>query len=376
MNLDAFTEHFSCLQEHRQPCKITYPLFDVLFGTLCAITAGAEGWSDIHEYISGHHNWFKNNGFFNNGVPVDDTIARIISRIKPEQFSQCFVNWMQSVHQLTQGELVAIDGKTLRSSYDRDERCSTIHMVSAFACANKLVLGQIKTDIKSNEIKAIPELIELLELKGALVSIDAMGCQKEIASSIIRHGGDYLLSVKGNQERLYKAVKAALHGSTTEKPVRESVTCEKGHGRAEVREYHLIDAKDIAAVFPEWEGLKSAGVAISYRQEKGKEATLEYRYYISSAELTREQFANAVRSHWAVETSLHWVLDMTMKEDDCQIYRENAAQNIAILRHIAVNMLREEKTKLSIRLKMKRIWMKTDYLEKVLQAGFSAVDKK
>lgn len=375
MYLDAFTEHFSSIEDPRQHAKVSYPLFDIMFLSLCAVIGGAEGWKEIHEYAKGHHDWFKKQGFLIEGVPVDDTIARIIARINPKQFSQCFIAWMQSVNKLTKGQLIAIDGKVLRGSYNRDDRNSTIHMVSAYAVANKLVIGQVKTDEKSNEITAIPELINLLDIKGALVSIDAMGCQTQIASDIIDAGADYLLAVKNNQPSLYKAVKMALAEEVNSDLIREKMSIEKKHGRIDVRQYYVLNARKFAKLFPKWKKLKSIGVAIGYRKVKGKEPTLDYRYYISSAKLTEEEFASGVRGHWGIENSLHWVLDATMKEDNCQIFRKNAAQNIASLRHIALNMMRAESTKLSIRMKRKRAWMKTEFLEQILMAGFSSIQK-
>ena len=189
MNIDIFAEHFSELEDPRQASKVVYPLFDVVFLTLCAVIAGCEGWEDIEDFGEVHLPWFQSKGLFKNGIPVHDTIARIISGIKPEPFQAAFVRWTQAINQHTDGALVAIDGKTLRSSYDREDRTSTIHMVSAYAAANKLVLGQIKTDAKSNEITAIPELLALLDIKGCLVSIDAMGCQKSIAAQIVKQDG-------------------------------------------------------------------------------------------------------------------------------------------------------------------------------------------
>ncbi|KMJ43316.1 transposase [Xenorhabdus khoisanae] len=371
MYLENFSLHFSEIQDPRQSAKVAYPLFDILFASLCAMIAGAEGWNDIQEYTEGYHEWFLQQGMFKEGVPVDDTFARIISRINPQQFNLCFINWMNSVHELTQGELVAIDGKVLRGSYSPEERLSTLHLVSAYATANKLVMGQVRTQKKSNEITAIPELINLLNLKGALVSIDAMGCQTQIARELINADADYLFSVKDNQKSLHRAVQNALKAQCIAPSTREKLRVEQGHGRIEIRESHVISADALKADFPEWPELKTLGVAIGYRQEKGKSASLEYRYYISSAELTEEKFAQAVRSHWCIENHLHWVLDATFHEDDCQIYRENAAENIAILRRIALNMLKQEKTKLSIRMKRKRAWMKIQFLEQILQAGFS-----
>ena len=211
MSIDAvFAQFFDNIHDPRQHAKIYYPFYDVLFLTVCAVIGGAEGWEDIEDFGEVHLPWFQSKGLFKNGIPVHDTIARIISGIKPEPFQAAFVRWTQAINQHTDGALVAIDGKTLRSSYDREDRTSTIHMVSAYAAANKLVLGQIKTDAKSNEITAIPELLALLDIKGCLVSIDAMGCQTEIAETILQQGGDYLLAVKGNQPKLFEAVRQAL----------------------------------------------------------------------------------------------------------------------------------------------------------------------
>jgi predicted transposase YbfD/YdcC len=368
----AFTQFFSELDDPRQTGKIAYPFFDVVFLTVCAAIGGAQGWEDIELFGEAHLEWLQRNGLFSNGLPVHDTIARIISRIQPEQFQNVFVRWMQATSERTDGELIAIDGKTLRSSYDRNSRQSTIHMVSAFAAQNRLVLGQVKTDAKSNEITAIPELLALLDIKGCLVSIDAMGCQTEIASAIVKGGGNYLLAVKGNQPTLHNAVRAALAESTQRPLSEETLSIEKMHGRIDGREYHVLPAGALAEQFPEWKALKSIGVAISYRIENMEKFSMEYRYYISSAELTPEQFASAVRGHWAIENSLHWVLDVVMNEDACQIYRGDAPQILACARHMAQNMLRAETSrKASLRKKQQFAGMSSPYLEKVLDAGLA-----
>lgn len=373
MFFEAFTTHFSPIIDHRQSAKTTYPLHDILFVTLCGVIAGAQGWADIHFYADGHHEWFKKHGFLTDGVPVDDTIARIISRVDPEQFSDCFINWMRAVHDMSEGEVIAIDGKTLRGSYTRDDRQATIHMVNAFACANQVVLGQIKTADKSNEITAIPELIELLDVKGTLVSIDAMGCQTEIANTIIEKQGDYLFTLKGNQGNLYDAVTQAF--SEIRQAPLEPIHIEKNRGRIEGRAYYTLPADEIANTFPDWPQLNTIGMSLSFRQIKGKAPELNYRYHISSALLSEEQLAKAVRGHWAIENNLHWVLDVSMGEDDCQIYQNHGAENLATLRQIALNMLRAESTKASIPTKQKRAWMKTSYLEAVLSAGLTAMFK-
>ena len=373
MPIDAvFAQFFDQLHDHRQSTKIHYPFYDVLFLTVCAVIGGAEGWEDIEDFGEVHLPWFQSKGLFQEGIPVHDTIARIISCIKPEPFQAAFVRWTQAINEQTDGALVAIDGKTLRRSYDRDDRKSTIHMVSAYATANKLVLGQVKTGAKSNEITAIPALLALLELKGCLVSIDAMGCQTDIAKAITEQGGDYLLAVKGNQPKLFEAVRQALTARVGLPLSAETVVIEQAHGRIDGREYHVLPADELSAQFPEWSQLHSVGVAISYRIENRQKITLEQRYFISSKALEREEFARAVRGHWAIENSLHWVLDVTMNEDACPIYRGDAAEILACIRHMALNMLRAETSrKASVRRKQKIAGMSSEYLETVLNAGLT-----
>ena len=374
MQLDAFSEFFSDLHDPRQSAKIAYPLFDILFLTVCAVIGGCEGWEDIEDFGQAHSRWFQDKGLFPNGLPVHDTIARVISSLDPEQFQLCFLKWMQAVNSSAKGQLIAIDGKVLRSSYNRDDRQSTIHMVSAFASANGMVLGQVKTDAKSNEITAIPELLALLDITGCLISIDAMGCQTDIAAQIVDHGGDYLLAVKGNQETLHRAVREAMAPLAREGS--HQATIEQSRGRTELREYHVMPAGEMVKQFPTWKGLNTLGVAIGYRRDSKGNESLEYRYYISSAALTEEQFAKAVRGHWGIENQLHWVLDVTMKEDACPIYRGDAAQILATVRHMALNMLRAEKGKTaSIRRKQKIAAMNSDYLEQVILAGVTAANK-
>lgn len=373
MSIDAFSQFFSVIQDPRQSAKISYPLFDILFLTLCATIAGMDGWEDIEDFGVAHRDWLQEKGLFLQGIPVHDTIARVVSSIEPEQFQDCFLKWMQAAHTHSNGDLIAIDGKVLRSSYNREDRQSTLHMVSAFATANGVVMGQVKTQDKSNEITAIPALIKLLDIKGCLVSIDAMGCQTGIAKQIVQQGGDYLLAVKGNQKSLEKAVQKALAPLIPKSPVCE---IERRHGRIEAREYYVMPAQELAINFPDWQGLETLGVALGYRiDSKGKES-LEQRYYISSAVLTPDRFADAVRGHWEIENRLHWVLDVTMSEDACQIYRGNAAELLAGTRHIALNMLRLETTKkASIRRKQKIASMNVAYLEQVILAGVKGLSK-
>lgn len=372
MNIAAFSKFFEAVEDPRQDAKIQFSMFDVIFLTMAAVIAGAEGWEDIEDFGCAHLNWLQEKGLFPEKIPAHDTIARIICLIDPAQFRSCFIHWAQSVAARTSGEVIAIDGKTLRGSYNREDRKSTIHMVSAFSTANGVVMGQIKTEQKSNEITAIPALLKLLDIKGCLVSIDAMGCQTKIAADIVGQGGDYLLAVKMNQDHLFKAVKKALSHRIKEADL-EHAASEKGHGRYELRDYHVLPAGDLATQFPEWVGLKSIGIAIGLRLDKGKQdASLAFRFYISSAELDEAQFAKAVRGHWGIE-SMHWVLDVTMKEDDCPIYRGDAPEILATMRHISLNMLKAEKTKkASIRRKRKIASMDINYLDTVLFAGIHA----
>ncbi|MFI3245849.1 MAG: ISAs1 family transposase [Ferrimonas sp.] len=374
MNLDTIKAYFSSIRDERQSAKVDYPLFDILFGSICAVIAGGQGWTDIREYVLGHHEWFLKQGLFEKGVPVDDTFARLISNIDPAEFRDCFLGWMKAVHKLTGGEVVAIDGKTLRGSYDRNDRQSTIHMVSAYSCANQLVLGQLKTDAKSNEITAIPALLQMLDLRGAIVTIDAMACQTKIAKAITSKGGDYLLSVKGNQGKLAASIQSAFSSRRRDPIDWDRYQVEKQKGRIEARTCHVLSARELEGDFSTWDRLASLVMVENYRATKGKAPELEYRYYISSAELTPEQAREAIRAHWGIE-SMHWILDVSMGEDACQIYRENAAENMAGLRHMALNMLRAESTKISVPMKQKRCMMKPAYLEQVLMAGFTSMAK-
>ncbi|RVU31975.1 ISAs1 family transposase [Rheinheimera riviphila] len=373
MQTDSFTLHFSALKDQRQSAKVHYPLFDIIFLTLCAVMTGAEGWEDIEDFGVHRLDWLQKRGFFKHGIPVHDTIARVISQLEPALLQQCFIDWMCDVSSRTEGELVAIDGKTLRGSWQPGNRSSAIHMVSAFACSSSLVLGQVKTEEKSNEIRAIPELLRLLEIKGCLISIDAMGCQKQIAQQIIEQKGDYLLAVKGNQGRLHSALDKSFQAYESI----ERQDTEQQKSRLEGRSYQVLSA----VVLPEdireqWPMLKTIAVASSYRMTKDQYPSYERRYFISSAELDVDQFANACRSHWLIENQLHWVLDVSMNEDNCQIYRANAPANLASIRHIGLNMLRQDKSrKLSVPRKKRALMMDPGYLDAVLEAGIGVFKK-
>lgn len=368
--------HFSIIQDYRQTGKIEHKLSDILLLTICAVIAGAEGWEEIEDFGHSRLSWLQEYADFENGIPSHDTIARVMSLINPQQFQRCFAEWMQSCHQLTQGEVIAIDGKTLRRSYDKSRKTGPIHMVSAFSTANGVVLGQVKTDEKSNEITAIPALLKLLSVCGCLVTLDAMGCQKQIAQAILDKEADYLLAVKGNQKRLEDAFEKhfPLHHFAHYQGD-HFTTQERSHGREESR-FHIVSdvIGDFVELSIDWPELKTLGVAVSFRSDKDEipeNATV--RYYISSAALTARQFAEAIRNHWFIENQFHWRLDVAMSEDDSRIRRERAAENLAGIRHIAFNLLNSHKTfKAGMKRKQKKAAMDADYLSELLMAkGFS-----
>ena len=282
-----------------------------------------------------------------------------------------FINLMRDCHSSDDKDVIAIDGKTLRHSYDKSRRKGAIHVISAFSTMHSLVIGQIKTDEKSNEITAIPELLNMLDIKGKIITTDAMGCQKDIAEKIQKQGGDYLFAVKGNQGRLNKAFEEKFPLKELNNPEHDSYAMsEKSHGREEIRLHIVCDVPDELIDFTfEWKGLKKLCVAVSFRSiiaEQKKEPEMTVRYYISSADLTAEKFATAIRNHWHVENKLHWRLDVVMNEDDCKIRRGNAAELFSGIRHIAINILTNDKVfKAGLRRKMRKAAMDRNYLASV-----------
>lgn len=373
--LSTIEEHFAAVTDERQQYKVRYPLLDILLITLVGVICGADGWEAIEEVGKNKLKLLKKYGYFHYGIPVHDTIARIISAIEPSQFQDCFINWMKEAELSTQGEIIAVDGKTVRRSFNKKGKQGAIHMVSAFAAENGVVLGQVKTYEKSNEITAIPDLLSKLDIKGAVVTIDAMGCQKAIANKIIQKEADYVLAVKGNQGHLSSAIRDFFDIAYEEKfkHLKHQFTEEidKGHGRVEHRRYWLTeDLSSIKDLTDKWAGLRSVGMVESQRHIDDK-ITVDRRYFICSLKETDELFAKAVRRHWSVENSLHWVLDVSFREDDSRIRRENGAENMATARHITLNMLREEKScKKGIKAKRFKAALDSDYAEKVLSTIF------
>lgn len=371
MNLEDLMKHITIIPDYRQAWKIEHKLSDILLLTICAVISGAEGWEDIEDFGNAHLDFSKLYGDFDNGIPVHDTIARVVSCISPQKFHECFINWMKECHTVDE-DVIAIDGKTLRGSYDKSRRRSAIHVISAFSSMSGVVLGQLKTSEKSNEITAMPELINLLDIKGKIITTDAMGCQKDIAEKIRKHEGDYLLAVKGNQGKLYRAIEKAFPVKRINDPALDSfVTEEKSHGRKETRLHIVSDIPDelIDYTFA-WKDLRKIGMAVSFRSDMNdekKEPEMQVRYYISSSDISAEKFASAMRGHWSIENKLHWRLDVAMNEDDCRIRRGDAAELFSGIRHIALNILSANKEfKAGLRRKMRRAGMDRDYLASVL----------
>ena len=368
----AITAHFSDLEDPRGDNK-RHRLLDIVIIAICAAICGADSWEDVELFGEAKHGWFKEFLELPHGIPSHDTFRRVFGLLDAEQFQATFVEWIRAVEELTEGQIVAVDGKTLRRSHDKGKGKGAIHMVSAWASENGLVLGQRKVDDKSNEITAIPQLLDRLEVAGCIVTIDAIGCQTKIVEKILEKRADYVLPVKENQGKLHETLQLLFDDPAEMRWVQCDYhkTVDKDHGRIEIREcWTTSDQKylEYIATLADWPGLQSVAMVKAERRV-GEESTVERRFFISSLPAGAKLLLRAVRGHWGIENKLHWVLDIAFREDECRVRTGNGAQNFAVLRHIALNLLKREKTlKASIHSKRLKAGWDHDYLVRVLTA--------
>ncbi len=364
----GWLEHFEDLDDPRQAGKVAYPLDEMLLQCLLAVIAGAEGWVEVAAYGKKKLDFLRRFAAFGEGTPSHDQLGNLFAALNAEAFQGCFIAWVASVTKLGP-EIVAIDGKTLRRSYQEGGAKAPIHMISAFSSHQRMVLGQRKVADKSNEITAIPELLDLLTIKGAIVTIDAMGCQKEIAAKIIDKGADYLLALKGNQGSLRDDVELFFteqkERGFADTAMSRHQTLEKSHGRIETRTYSAVSATGWLTQRHGFADLKSIVMVESIREIIGGKTEQETRYYISSLAADAVRQGDAIRGHWAVE-SHHWVMDMVFRDDECRIRRENAPANFATIKHIAANLMRAKADKNSMRVKRRLAAWDDTYLESIV----------
>lgn len=353
----SLVEYFATINDPRVNRTKEHPLVNVLVIGLCTLLCGGQTFNDMEDFGEAKRQWFETFLDLSNGIPSHDTFNRVFSAMDPQEFLQAFLSWTQSLRQAVPNEIVAMDGKALRRALDKDQNAKVI--VSAWAEDNALVLGQRKVDDKSNEITAVPQLLRALELSGCIVTLDAMGCQKEIAREIKEADAQYVLALKGNQETVHREVKEFLDDAAAEsktwKPagspsgaaVQTLASCktvEKDHGRLETREFYQSADLGWFADRAKWEGLQTVGMVQATREVNGK-ISKERRYYLSSLPLDVERFARAVRAHWGIENKVHWILDVQFGEDQSRARAGYAAENLATLRRFALNMLKSERTK-------------------------------
>jgi len=343
--------HFSTVTDKRKPNGIRHKLIDIIVLAICAVICGADDWVMVEYFANAKREWFETFLELPHGIPSHDTFGKVFALINPQEFQASFLDWVSEIAKITKGQLIAIDGKTVRRSHDRTNGKEAIHLVSAWASQNGIVLGQVKVDDKSNEITAIPELLNILDFHGCIISIDAIGTQKEIVSTILEQGGDYLLAVKQNQGDLYNQIKFTYNvdcdNEFKDAPYDYGKTVNKDHGRIEIREcWVTTDPEYLNFIDPDgsWQKLRSL-VIIKATRKKAEKTSSQIRYFISSVDAGAKQMMQFVRQHWEVENKLHWSLDVTFREDDSRVRSGHAPENLALIRKMALNLLRRNKTK-------------------------------
>lgn len=371
-----FSQYFDHLHDTRRAQGQLHRLDHLLTITLAAIIAGADGWDDIATFARTKADWLTERLHLKHGTPSADTFRRVIAAFDPDAFAQGFLRWIEHVAQKTRGEVIAIDGKALRRSYDKDDPKAMLHMISAWASHQHLVLAQRQVEGKSNEITAIPALLDVLDLAGCIVTIDAMGTQRAIAERIIERGGDYVLALKENQPALYEEVRGYFEQAPRDR-LAYAETTDLGHGRKEVR--RVWASPDVAwlAERSRWPGLRSI-VELERARHEGERLTRERRYYLSSLPAgsgsDAEVVLDAIRSHWGIENEAHWVLDVVFREDESRIRRDHGGANMSVLRHVALNLLRKNEARatpgsrgaMSLRMKRKRAGWDEEFLAEVV----------
>ena len=366
----ALIKHFNNLEDPRDSTKARHKLLDMIAISVAAVICGADDWVSIAAFARAKEEWLRKFLDLSNGIPSHDTFGRVFSLLAPQAFEECFRAWVNAVRQAIPEEVVAIDGKSVRRSHNRGAGLGPLHMVSAWATDNRVVLGQVATEAKSNEITAIPRLLELLVLKGCIVTVDAMGCQTKIAEQIIAAGGDYVLALKGNQGTLADEVEEAFIDADAkdyaELDSQVVETTERDHGRVETRRYRTLGNLDGVSRRALWKGLNMIGMVESQREVAGKTST-EYRFYIGSIGTDAARFARAVRGHWGIENDLHWSLDVAFREDESRLRDPRSRENFAVLRHIALSRLKnDQREKMGIKNKRLKAGWDDNYLSQLL----------
>lgn len=388
-SLKSIVEHFETLADPRHTRNRRHLLGDVIAIAVCGVIVGCSGPSEINSWAKHRKEWLQSVLDLPNGIPSKDCIRRILSTLQPEAFQACFQAWIAACLQNKDGnnggndnnnrngnegveKTIAIDGKTMRRSHDRNNKLGPLHLVSAWASEHSMTLGQVATEEKSNEITAIPELLDRIDVKNSIVTIDAMGCQKSIAKKIVDSKGDYVLAVKENQPKLHNAIKDVFDEQWAYRlqhmPYRQHQTSDNGHGRQDNRHYVLVKIPKNAALKKEWPSVNAVGMAVRTTTNRNGVTTIAVRYFIASRFLSGKRFAQAVRGHWGIENSLHWVLDVSFNEDQTRTRNRRAANNLSWLRRFAISLLKQHPSQDSIVGKSRIAGWNNDYLMEVLIA--------